>query len=134
MATITGVGGKVSAAGNTIAEISSFSFDEGFDEGANPIASHNLNDPAEKNKPGRTNWSATIECMWDKADTTGQGAMTIGASLQIVFKPEGETTGDQIYTGTAVITGRSQAVADEAMVTQSFNLQGDGALVPGSHL
>ena len=129
MPTVTGKDGVVTIGGNTVAEISGFS----FDEAANPISDTELGDAAETNLAGRTSWNGSIECMWDKADTTGQGGMTIGAIVTAVFKPEGETTGDRIYTGTAVITGRSQAVADEAMVTQTFTLQGSGVLVEGSH-
>lgn len=129
MATVTGVGGIVTVGGNAVAEINGFS----FDESATAISDTNINDAAETNLGGKTSWSGSIECMWDKADSTGQGAMTIGATLTVVFKPEGATLGDQIYTGTAIITGRSQAVADEAIVSQTFTLQGSGALASGTH-
>ncbi len=129
MATTTGVGGVVTVGGNAVAEINGWS----FDESAAAISDTNLNDAAETNLSGKTSWSGSIECMWDKADSTGQGAMTVGASLTVVFKPEGTTIGDQIYTGTAIITGRSQSIADEAIVSQTFSLQGSGALVSGSH-
>ena len=129
MGTLTGVGGIVTVGGNAVAEINGWS----FDESATAIGSSNIATAAETNLAGKTSWSGSIECMWDKADATGQGAMTIGATLTVVFKPEGATIGDQIYTGTAIITGRSQAVADEAIVSQTFTLQGSGALVSGSH-
>lgn len=129
MAITTGVGGIVTIGGNVVAEINGFS----FDESATAISDTGLNDAAETNLGGRTSWSGSIEVMWDKADATGQGAMTIGASVAIVFKPEGATTGDRTFTGNAIITGRSQAVADEAIITQTFTLQGTGVLVSGSH-
>lgn len=129
MAIQTGVGGIVTIGGNVVAEINGFS----FDESATAISDTNLNDAAETNQGGRTSWSGSIEVMWDKADVTGQGGMTIGASVAVIFKPEGSTTGDRTFTGTAIITGRSQAVADEAVISQTFTLQGTGALVSGSH-
>ena len=129
MATKTGVGGVVTIGGNAVAEINGWS----FDESATAISNTELTDAAETNLAGRTSWSGSIDVMWDKADTTGQGGMTIGASVSIVFKPEGTSTGDRIYTGTAIITGRSQAIADESMISQTFTLQGTGALVSGSH-
>lgn len=128
MATHTGVDGLVQVGGNTVAEIKSFS----IDESANPINDSNLNDAAETHLIGRTSWTASIEVQWDETDTTGQEAMTIGASIAATFLPEGNTTGDVSMAGTASITNRSTAVAEEAIITQSFTLQGNGALTRGT--
>ena len=130
MATVTGVAGLVTIGGNTVSEITGWS----FDESATAISNTELVDAAETNLPGRTSWSGSIEVLWDKADATGQGGMTIGASVAVIFKSEGTATGDQIYTGTAIITGRSQTIADDSMIVQSFSLQGTGALVSGTHI
>lgn len=125
MAVVTGAAGSVTADAGAMAEITGFS----FDESATVISDTNLNDTAESNVAGRTSWSGSIEVMWDKADTTGQGVMLIGASVALVFYPEGNSSGKQKYTGTGLITGRSQAVADESVVTQTFAITGTGALV-----
>ena len=128
MATVTGTGGLVSIGGNTVAELLSYS----YEVTAGVIPDNTLGSTAESNRAGRTAWSGSIECHWDKADTTGQGAMTAGASVAIVFLLEGDTAGDFSATGTAIVTSVSKAVADEAMITRSFSLTGTGALVDGS--
>ena len=128
MATHSGVDGLVTVAGNTVAEIKGFT----IEESANTIDDSNLNDAAATHILGRTSWTGTIECQWDETDTTGQEAMTIGASLAVIFKPEGATTGDANMSGTATITARSVAVADESIITQSFSVTGNGALTRGT--
>jgi len=128
MAAKTGVGGLVKVASNTVAEINGFT----VEESANTISNTNLNDTAESSIAGRTSWSATIECFWDKSDTTGQGALAIGASVSVVLQPEGDTSGDETLTGTAIVTSASKTIADEAMTSRSFSLQGVGALVVGT--
>ncbi len=128
MAVVTGAAGKITADAGTVLELSGFS----FDESAAAISDTNLNDAAESNVAGRTSWSASIEVMWDKADTTGQGVLLVGASVALIFYPEGSAGGSQKYTGTGIITGRSQAVSDESIVTQTFSVTGSGALVSGT--
>ena len=124
MAVKTGKDGTISVGGSTVGEITGFSFDEGM----SPISDHNLNDAAESNVAGRTNWNASVEVMWDKGDS-GQSALTIGATVALILYPEGVGSGSQRYTGGGLVTGRSQSVADEAIVTQSFTIQGSGVLV-----
>ena len=128
MATKTGVAGLVKVATNTVAEITGFS----VEESANAISNTNLNDTAESVIAGRTSWSASIDCLWDKSDTTGQGALTVGAEVAVILQPEGDTSGDETLTGTALVTSASKVIADEAMTARSFSLQGVGALVVGT--
>lgn len=128
MANITGVDGLVKIGANTVAELMSFS----IEESANTIPDHVLGSTAATFKAGRTSWSGSIECNWDETDTTGQGAMTVGATVAITFLPEGATTGDVSLTGTAVIASASKSISDDSIVTQSFSLTGSGALVVGT--
>jgi hypothetical protein len=128
MAAITGSIGVVKVAGAVVAEITGFS----VEEGVNLISDSNLNDAAETSLVGRTNWSGSIECMWDDADTGGQGAMTIGASVACLFLPESATTGSAEWSGTGLVESKSLSVSDESMITQSFSLKGTGALTIGT--
>ena len=128
MTTHIGNDGVVTIAANVVAEISSFS----VDEGANTADDTALGDTADSHLVGTTNWSGSIECYWDESDTTGQGAMTIGASVAVIFLPEGNTSGDVSRTGTATIEGKSQSNTLNGIVTQSFTLKGNGALVDGT--
>lgn len=128
MSNITGVNGLVKVGANTIAEIVGFN----LDRGANIIPDHNLNSTTETSKSGRTNWSVTIDVNFDVTDTTGQGAMAVGSTVALSLQPAGDTTGDITYTGNAIVESAGQAVADEAIVSQSFSLKGSGALTEGT--
>ena len=128
MANHTSSAGLITIGGNTVAELLSFN----IDESVITIDDSELTDTAETHQTDMTSWTATIECFWDEEDATAQGAMTIGASIAAIFLPEGETSGDVSRTGTATIEGKSQAVAKGSMITQSFTLKGNGALVDGT--
>jgi len=124
MATHKGSEGIVKIGSNTVAEVTGFS----FDETADTIEDTSLSDSARTYVSDLTSFSGSIDCMWDETDTTGQGAMTAGASVTLNLYPEGATTGDTYYSGTALITSISRANAIGAMVTASFSFQGTGAL------
>lgn len=124
MATHKGSEGIVKIGTNTVAEVTGFS----FDETADTIEDTSLSDSARTYVSDLTSFSGSIDCMWDETDTTGQGAMTVGASVTLNLYPEGATTGDTYYSGTALITSISRANAIGAMVTASFSFQGTGAL------
>lgn len=83
-------------------------------------------------KGGHVSWTAECKCHWDETDTSGQGAMTIGASVTLHLHPEGATSGDVDMTGTATVTGKSQSVPLRGVVEQSFTLTGNGALTIGT--
>ena len=127
MANHIGVDGLVTVGGVTVAELKGFS----IEESVNAIDNSTINDTASSVVAGRSSWTGTIECQWDETDATGQGAMTIGATVAVVFKPEGDTAADANFTGSALVTSVSKSVADEAVITQSFSLTGIGALVEG---
>jgi len=124
MANHTSSSGIVTIGGNTVAEVSSYT----IDESVATIDDTEMTDSAETHKPDITSWSGSIECFWDDADTTGQGAMTIGASVSVVFLPEGNASGNVSRSGTATIESKSMALSKGSMITQSFTLKGNGAL------
>ena len=128
MANHTGKDGVVTIGGNTVAELVDWS----VDEGANIVDDTSITDTADTHQVGTTNWTGAITVHWDEADTTGQEAMTVGTSVTILFLPEGNTTGDVSLTGTATVTARSLSSGINAMVAQSFTLQGSGALTRGT--
>ena len=65
---------------------------------------------------------------WDETDTSGQGALTVGAEVTLNFYPEGATSGDTYYGGTAIVTGRTINSSFDGLVEASLTLQGSGAL------
>ena len=128
MATFIGNAGVVKVGANVIAEVLDFS----IDETANTVDDTVLGDTASTHLSGLNSWSGSINCYWDDTDTNGQVALTIGASVTLALGPEGLTTGDAEYSGTATITGISRAVANDSTVTQSFTFTGNGVLAIGT--
>lgn len=128
MAKVVGRSGVVKVGAVTIAEVIDFSFDENM----SPIDDTNLNTQVLTYVAGDITRTGQINCHWDKADATGQGALDIGNSVSLVLQREGDTTGDETISFTALITGTSTANAKGAMVSQSFSFQATGAKTVGT--
>ena len=58
----------------------------------------------------------------------GQGALRAGSSVTLNLYPEGTTTGDTYYTGTATITEMGVAVNDGDTINRTFSFKGNGPL------
>ena len=97
MATHKGSEGIVKVGSNTVAEVTSFS----FDETADTIETTALSNSAHSYVSDLVGFSGSIDCFWDETDTSGQGALTAGASVTLNLYPEGATSGDTYYSGTA---------------------------------
>lgn len=124
MAVHKGSEGIVKIGANTIAEVKSYS----VEENADTIETTSMGDSARTYVPSLTSFSGTIECHWDESDTTGQGAMTIGAEVALNLYPEGDASGDTYYSGTAIITNVSRQAAMDDIVGATYTFQGTGAL------
>ena len=124
MATHAGSEGTVKVGANAIAEIRSFSVEETGDT----IDTSSMGDTARTYLAGLKTYTASIDCLWDETDTTGQGAMTVGSTVTLNLYPEGSTTGDIYYTGSAIITGRTITSSYDGLVEMSITCQGTGAL------
>jgi hypothetical protein len=124
MATHKGSEGVIKVGSNTVAEITGYT----LTENAETIETTELSDSAKTFDVGNTSWNGSLECHWDETDTTGQGSMTIGASVTLNMYPEGDATGDTYWSGTALITGISSSAAINGLVESSLTFQGTGAL------
>lgn len=124
MATHTGSEGTVKVGSNAIAEIRSFS----IEETADTLEDTTMGDTARTYKSSLTSFSGSIDVFWDETDTTGQGALTIGAEVTLNLYPEGDTSGDTYLTGTAIVTSRSVSSSFDGLVEMSISVQGTGAL------
>jgi predicted secreted protein len=128
MATHTGSEGtvKVGTAGSdvAIAEIRSFS----IEESADTLEDTTMGDGARTYKASLTTFTGSLDVLWDESDTTGQGALTIGAEVTLNLYPEGATSGDTYLGGTAIVTGRSINSSYDGLVEMSISVQGSGAL------
>jgi predicted secreted protein len=124
MATHTGSEGTVKIGANAIAEIRSYSIEETGDT----IEDTTMGDSARTYKAGLKDFSGSVDVYWDETDTTGQGACTVGSSITLNVYPEGSTSADVYYTGTALVTGFSVTGSFDGMVEASISFQGTGGL------
>ena len=124
MATHKGSEGTVKVGSNAVAEGTGCSFDETAETNETTA----LSNSARSYVSDLVTFSGNIDCFWDETDTSGQGALTVGSSVTLNLYPEGATTGDTYYTGTAIVTSISRANAIGSMVTASFSFQGTNAL------
>ena len=128
MAQTTGRAGTVKIGTDTVGELKGWGFDESSETYGTNEATINTPAPAMTFEAGPTSWTGSIEVLWDEADAA-QAALTSGTSVTVVFYMEGEVTGDEIMTGTAIINSVGVAGAVDGMVTRNFGLQGSDALV-----
>lgn len=124
MATHAGSEGTVKVGANAIAEIRSYS----IEESADTLEDTTMGDSARTYKPSLTTYTGTIDVLWDETNTTGQGALTIGAEVTLNLYPEGDASGDTYLTGSAIVTGRSISASYDGLVEMSITVQGNGAL------
>ena len=124
MATHIGRDGIIKVGANAVAELRSFSIEETADTVEDTV----MTDTARSFITTLTSFTGSADVYWDETDSSGQGGLTIGASVTIGFYPEGDDTGDTYYTGTALVTGVSRSSSFDGMVEASITLQGSGAL------
>lgn len=125
MATHAGSEGTVKVGANAIAEIRSFS----IEETADTIEDTTMNNGGARTyKPSLTSFSGSVDVFWDETDSTGQGALTIGAEVTLNLYPEGPSPGDTYLSGSAIVTSRSISSSFDGMVEMSISVQGNGAL------
>lgn len=124
MATHKGSEGLVKVGSATIAEVKSYS----LEESADTIETTKMGDAARTYLPSLTSFSGSVDCFWDETDTAGQVALTPGASVTLVFYPEGATSGDTYYSGTALVTGKTITGSFDGMVEASISVQGTGVI------
>jgi predicted secreted protein len=124
MATHTGSEGTVHVGANAIAEIRSYSIEETSDT----VEDTSMGDSFRTHKATLRSWTASVDVFWDETDTTGQVALVPGSEVTINVYPEGNTSGDDYYTGTAIVTSKSVTASFDGMVEASVSLQGTGTL------
>ena len=124
MAVHKGSEGTVKVGSNAIAEIRSYSIEETGDT----LETSTMGTVARTYVPSLTSWSGSVDVYWDETDSTGQGALTVGAQVTLNVYPEGADSTDTYYTGTAIVTGVSKNASFDGLVEASISLQGTGAL------
>lgn len=131
MTTHWGNEGSVKLGANTVAEVIEFE----FTESVAPVEDTAMGDSYKTHISGSgiKEWSGSVTCHWDEGDTNGQVALTVGASVDLRLYPEGATTGDIYFSGTATLVERGQTVKmDGETIRCTFRFMGNGALTRGT--
>ena len=128
MANHAGSEGVVKVGSNTVAEIR----DWNIAESAETIDDTTMGDTARTKKAGLTSANGSLTAYWDETDTSGQGAMTVGAEVTLNLYPEGATSGDTYATGSAIITEAGKSGTSEGMVEATFSFEFNGAVTWGT--
>jgi len=125
----TGNLGVVKVGVNVVAEVTGWTYDE---SDVAPIAHQAIGDTAVRHiASGVLDGSGSVDCIYDTADTLGQGAMTAGASVSLELHPEGTAVGTPKLTGTVEITQVSKSGAINALLPINFSYV--GALTSGTN-
>ena len=123
MATHHGKEGVVTAGGTGVGELTGFT----LETTADVVEDTALTDATKSFVAGRTSFSGTLEMSYDETDSPQQ-TLTAGSSISFVLLPEGNTSGDEDFTGTGIVTGMSINDSLDAIVTRSITFQGTGTL------
>ena len=124
MATHTGSEGTVKIGSTAVAEIRSYTLNENGDT----LEDTSMGDTARTYKPSLKSFDGSLDVFWVESDVGGQDALTVEAEITFSVYPEGSTTGDVYYTGSAIVTSRSLTASYDGMVEMSIGIQGNGAL------
>ena len=127
MATHHGKEGVVTVGGTAIGNVTGFSIDTTHDV----VEDTSLEDSSKTFKAGRGTFTASIDMNYNE-ENAPQESLTGGSSLSFVFLPEGNTSGDQSFSGTGIVTSVSLGVTLDGMTTRTVALQGNGALTIGT--
>ena len=74
-----------------------------------------------------TQFTASVDVFFDETDTA-QTALSIGSTVTLEVYPEGASTGDTYYNGSAIVTGFTRSASFDGLVEASVTLQGSGGL------
>tara|TARA_R110001592_G_scaffold61111_2_gene186045 strand:- start:485 stop:874 length:390 start_codon:yes stop_codon:yes gene_type:complete len=124
MATHTGSAGTVKVGSNAIAELKSWTLDQSQDT----VETTKLGDTVKTYSATQSSSSGTMDCFWDETDSNGQVALAIGTTATLNLYPEGATSGDTFYSGSAIITSVGVSQTHDGIVERSFAFQITGAV------
>jgi predicted secreted protein len=123
MATHTGQEGLIRIGTTTIGELRSYT----LDQTADTIEDTSLGDTTRTYKAGLKAFAGSASLFFDEADA-GQILIVVGTEISIKFYPEGNTTGDKFYEGTAIVTGYNISASFDGLVEAEMTFTGTGAI------
>ena len=127
MATHFGKEGVVTAGGTGIGELTGYT----LETTADVVEDTQLSDATKSFVTGRTSFSGTLEMSYDETDSPQQ-TLTAGTTIAFILAPEGNSSGDETFTGSGIVTGMSVNVTLDGITTRSVTFQGTGTLTRGT--
>ena len=127
MATHHGKEGVIKVGSDVAGEVTGFTLETTGDV----VEDTQLSDAAKSFIAGRTSFSGSIDMNYDETDTA-QENLTVGSSVSFTVLPEGNTSGDQSFTGSGIVTSMGITNGMDAVVTRTVNFQGSGTLTRGT--
>jgi hypothetical protein len=127
MATHFGKEGVVTAGGTGIGELTGYT----LETTADVVEDTQLSDATKSFVAGRTSFSGTLEMSYDETDSPQQ-TLTAGTTIAFILAPEGNSSGDETFTGSGIVTGMSVNVSLDGITTRSVTFQGTGTLTRGT--
>ena len=127
MATHFGKEGVVTAGGTGIGELTGYT----LETTADVVEDTQLSDAGKTFVAGRTSFSGTLEMNYDETDSPQQ-TLTAGTTIAFILAPEGNSSGDETFTGSGIVTGMSVNVTLDGITTRSVTFQGTGTLTRGT--
>ena len=123
MATHTGSEGTIKVGADTVGELRSFT----LETTAETIEDTSMGDTNRTYKAGLKSFTGSASLFWDEVDS-GQTAIVVGTEITLNVYPEGASSGDTYYSGSAIVTGTTIASSFDGMVEAEVSFQGTGAL------
>ena len=111
------------SAGTEIGKVTGYTLDTTHDT----VEDTTLSDTTKTFLAGRGTFTGSVDMNYDESDTP-QTTLLTGTTLAFEFLPEGNTTGDERFAGSGIVTGMSISVPLDGVVTRTVSFQGTGAL------
>ena len=125
MAKHKGSEGLIKVGTDTIAEVLSFELDESAAE----IDTTKLGDADRTYVSGTKSATGSLEAHYDPADTDGQVALAVGATVTLNLFPQGDTSGDEQLACSAIITSSRVSNSDnDETVKRAIGFRVTGAV------
>jgi predicted secreted protein len=133
MAVINGSNGSVYVGADKIGELNSYT----ITVTQNTEETFGFGDTWVANTATSKSWSVEASGYHDPDDTTGQAVLiedilTGDSSVTITVRTEGDTSGDDTYSGTVILTEVSVDASADGIIGFSFSGNGNGALTAGT--
>lgn len=133
MAVINGSNGSVYVGSDKIGELNSYT----ITVTQNTEETFGFGDTWVANTATSKSWSVEASGYHDPDDTTGQTVLiddilTGDSSVTITVRTEGDTSGDDTYSGTVILTEVSVDASADGIIGFSFSGNGNGALTAGT--